>query len=275
VGYGWFVMAQAMSGGDPEVLKRIIEGNVKRCKEELVKAEHYARTGDIEAVQRRLERLKTIVKTARLPADVLNEIKEQARKIEVDGLKKTIDLYLDRAVDCARVDDLAGRQNNLKPVREHLGRAVALGAGEDFKVVTEKKIELIMLTDSSKAVAKKGIPSQRLEQVKRAEIEAAHPTERRRYKRFASPLLVVMLNGHTYSTASWSIGGGALPDWQEADAGRFDVRFKAEGNDATFSDTIELVRMEGSRACFKFLDPTHSSLKLVQLLTNQGQPPRE
>jgi hypothetical protein len=268
-------MAQAMSGGDPEVLKRIIEGNVKRCKDELMKAEHYARSGDIEAVQRRLERLKTIVKTARLPTDILNEIKEQTRKIEVDGLKKVIDLYLDRAAGCARVDDLAGRLNALKPVREHLGRAVALGAGEDFKVVTEKKIELVMLTDSSKAVATKGIPSQRLEQVKRPEMEAAHPTERRRYKRFSAPALLVTVGGRTYSTNSWSIGGGALPDWQGAEQGRFDVRFKAEGNDASFADAIELVRMDGSKACFKFLDPTHSSLKLVQLLTNQGQPPRE
>ena len=79
-----------------------------------------------------------------------------------------IDLNLERAMDCARVDDAAGRQNALKPVREHLGRAVALGAGDEFKVVTEKKIELIMQTDSSKAVAKKGMPSQRLEQVKRS-----------------------------------------------------------------------------------------------------------
>jgi hypothetical protein len=260
---------------DPEVLKRIIEGNVKRCQEELMKAEHYARTGDIDAVKRRLERLKTIVKGARLPVDIFNEIKEKTRQVEVDGLKKVIDLHLERAIDCARVDDVAGRQNALKPVREHLGRAVALGAGDDFKTVTERKIELIMQTDSSKAVAKKGIPSQRLEQVKRPEFEAAHPTERRRYKRFGAPVLVISVNGRTYSTKSWSIGGGALPDWDGPEQGRFDTKFKAEGNDATFSDAIELVRLEGTVACFKFLDPTHSSLKLVQLLTNQGQPPRE
>ena len=270
-------MAQTMSGagGDPEVLKRIIEGNVKRCQEELMRAAHYALTGDMDAVKRRLERLKTIVKGARLPVDILNEIKEKTLKVEVDGLKKAIDLSLDRAMDCARVDDLAGRQNALKPVREHLGRVVALGAGDDFKTATEKRIEVIMQTDSSKAVAKKGMPSQRLEQVKRPEFEAAHPTERRRYKRFSAPALLVSVGGRTYSTKSWSIGGGALPDWQGPESGRFDTKFKAEGNDASFADAIELVRIEGASACFKFLDPTHSSLKLVQLLTNQGQPPRE
>jgi hypothetical protein len=269
-------MAQTMSGGgDPEVLKRIIEGNVKRCKEELMKAEHYARTGDLDAVKRRLERLKTIVKTARLPVDILNEIKEQTRKVEVDGLKKAIDLYLERATDCARVDDAAGRQNALKPVREHLGRAVALGAGDDFKVMTEKKIEVIMLTDSSQAVAKKGQPSARLEQVKRPELEAAHPTERRRYKRFGAPPLVITVAGRTYSCTSWSIGGAALPDWQGSDSGRFDSKFTAEGSDTSFSDSIEVVRLEGTTACVKFLDPTHSSLKLVQRLTNLGNPPKE
>jgi hypothetical protein len=260
---------------DPEVLKRIIEGQVKRCKEELTKAEHYARTGDIEAVRRRFERLKTIVKTSRLPADILNEIKEETRKIEVDGLKKAIDLWLDKAADCARVDDATGRQNALKPVREHLGRAVALGAGDDFKVVTEKKIEVILQTDSSKAVARKGQESNRLSQTKRPEFEAAHPTERRRYKRFRLPALLVTVAGRTYSLNSWSIGGGALPGWEGPEAGRFEVKLKAEGNDAAFSDAIELVRLEGSTACFKFLNPTHGTLKLVQLLSNQGQAPKE
>jgi hypothetical protein len=262
------------SGRDPEVLKRLIEGQVQRCKQELMQAEHYARNGDMEAVGRRFERLKTILKTARLPVDILNEIKEHARKIEVDGLKKAIDLYLDRASDCARVDDAVGRTNALKPVREHLGRAVSLGAGDDFKTVTEKKIEIIMQTDSSKAVAKKGQPSARLAQTKRPE-EAAHPTERRRYKRFGSPPLLVTVSGRTYASTGWSIGGGSLPDWQGADSGRFEAKFRVEGGDSSFSDAIEIVRMEGSTACFKFLDPTHSSLKLVQHLTTQGQPPKE
>jgi len=260
---------------DPEVLKRIVEGQVARCKQELTKAAHYALTGDIDAVRRRLERLKTIVKTSRLPVDILNEIKEGTRKVEVDGLKKAIDLWLEKAADCARVDDVAGRQTALKPVREHLGRAVALGAGDDFKVVTEKKIEVIMQTDSSKAVAKKGQESSRLAQVKRPELEAVHHNERRRYKRFGAPPLLVTVGGRTYSASSWSIGGGALPGWEGPESGRLEVKFRAEGNDTSFSDAIEIVRMEGTTACFKFLDPTHSTLKLVQHLTNQGQSPRE
>jgi CRISPR/Cas system CMR-associated protein Cmr5 small subunit len=260
---------------DPEVLKRIIEGQVKRCKDELTQAEHFARTGDIEAMRRRFERLRTVIKGSRLPPDILNDVKEQTRKIEVDGLKKAIDLWLGKAIDCAHVDDVAGRQNALKPVREHLGRAVALGAGDDFKTVTEKKIEVIMQTDSSKAVAKKGQESNRLSAVKRPEFEAVHQNERRRYKRFRLPALLVTVAGRTYSSNSWSIGGGALPGWEGSDSGRFEVRLKAEGNDAAFSDSIELVRLDGTTACFKFLNPTQSTLKLVQLLSNQGQAPKE
>jgi hypothetical protein len=260
---------------DPEVLKRIIEGNVKRCKDELMKAEHYARNGDIDAVRRRLERLKSVVKTARLPVDILNEIKEATRKVEVDGLKKAIDVYLDRAADCARSDDALGRQNALKPVREHLGRAVALGAGDDFKIVTEKKIEIILQTDSSKAVAKKGAESSRLSAVKRPEFEQVHQNERRRYKRFRAPTLLLTVNGKTYASTSWSIGGGLLPGWDGPDQGRWQASFKAEGSDFGFSDAIELLRLEGAAACFKFIDPTHSTLKLVQRLTTQGQAPKE
>ncbi len=261
---------------DPEVLKRIVEGQVKRCKEELTKAKHYALTGDIEAVRRRLERLVSVVKSSRnLPPDILNEIKQEMRQIEVDGLKKAIDIYLDKAADCARADDVTGRQNALKPVRENLGRAVALGAGDDFKVVTEKKIEVIMQTDSSKAVAKKGQPSERLAQVKQPDFEVAHPTERRRYKRFRSPALVVTVNGKAYASTSWSIGGAALPSWEGAESGRYEVKIKAENNEATFTDAIEVVRMEGSTACCKFVNPTVSTLKLVQVLGSQNQAPKE
>jgi hypothetical protein len=260
---------------DPEVLKRILEGQIKRCKDELVKAAHYARNGDLEAMRRRFEQLKVIVKNARLPPDVLGEVKEETRKIELDGLKKAIDVHLGQAADCARSDDVGGRETALKPAREHLSRAVALGAGDDFKVVTEKKIEVIMETDSSKAVAKKGQESNRFEKTKRPEFEAAHPTERRRYKRFRVPALLVTVNGRTYSSANWSIGGGSLPDWQGPEQGRFEAKFKAEGGDAGFSDTIELVRLEGTNAFFRFLDPTHSSLKLVQRLSTQGKAPKE
>jgi hypothetical protein len=66
-----------------------------------------------------------------------------------------------------------------------------------------------------------------------------------------------------------------LPAWEAADEGRFDASFRAEGSDTTFTDAIELVRMEGAAACFKFIDPTHSTLKLVQALTNQGKAPKE
>jgi len=260
---------------DPEVLQRLLEGNIKRAKEELSKADHYGRNGDIDAMRRRFERLKTVVKNAKFPPHVLNEIKEQTLKVELDGLKKAIDIYLDKAADCARADDVTGRQNALKPVRENLGRAVALGAGDDFKIVTEKKIEVIMQTDSSKAVAKKGQPSERLAQVKQPDFEVAHPTERRRYKRFRSPALVVTVNGKAYASTSWSIGGAALPSWEGAEEGRYEVKLKAENNDATFNDAIELVRMEGSTACVKFVNPTVSTLKLVQLLSSQNQAPKE
>jgi hypothetical protein len=35
------------------------------------------------------------------------------------------------------------------------------------------------------------------------------------------------------------------------------------------------VRLEGTNAYFRFLDPTHGSLKLVQRLSTQGKAPKE
>lgn len=262
-------------GRDPEVQKRIVEGQMNRCREELKKAEHYARAGDIEAARRRFERLRTLVKQSQLPTAMLSEIKEGMLKVELDGLMKVIDLQLDHAIDAAKVDDLVARNTAIQNARQHLGRVVVLGATEEFRTTTEKKIEIIMMTSSASAVATKGAESSRLTSVKREPAEAAHHNERRRYKRFRSPVLEITFHGRKYLATNWSIGGFSVPDWEGSADGRLPISFKAIDGDASFTDEIELVRVDGNQSCFKFLDPTHSSLKLVQRLAANGEVPQE
>src|SRR5262245_13669033 len=123
------VMAQGvMSGRDSEAMQRLLEANIARCREEVKRAEHFAKAGDLESARRRFDRVRAFVKEARLPADFLNELKESIRTIEITGLKKLTDQLLERASEYARKDDVAGRAAMIKEAREHIGRCLALGA---------------------------------------------------------------------------------------------------------------------------------------------------
>src|SRR5689334_14241042 len=147
-------MAQGvMTGRTPEVMQRLIEAQVGRCREELKRADHFAKAGDIESARRRFDRVRALVKESRLPADFLNEVKEAIRTIEITGLKKLTDQLLERANDYARKDDIAGRAAVIKEAREHIARCLALGAEPDFKEVSEKKIEVSLMTSSREAAA--------------------------------------------------------------------------------------------------------------------------
>src|SRR5258706_12016381 len=147
-----FAMAQGvLTGRNPEVLKEVLEQQMHRCREELKKADHFGKIGDIESARRRFDRVRGMVKDMRLPAEFLNELKESIRTIEITGLKKLTDQLLERANDNARKDDIAARASYIKEAREHIGRVMALGSEPDFKEVSEKKIEGALMTSSAAA----------------------------------------------------------------------------------------------------------------------------
>jgi len=273
-------MAQGvMSGRPPEVMQQILESQMNRCREELKKADHFGKLGDIEAARRRFDRVRAMVKDTRLPADYLNELKESIRQIEITGLKKLTDQLLERANDCARVDDIAGRAAACKEAREHVARIAALGAGPDFREVTERKIEIAMMTSSAQAAAApKSIASAPRAAFSTPD-KAAVKREQRRFKRFTNPPLVVDVDGKRFKTLNWSIGGVALvgwpPEWDSKT--RIDITFGAEGDDARFSEPGQFLRVfgEGRNASLQFESVHSQALKLVQRLAGLGRAPQE
>jgi hypothetical protein len=258
--------------------QRLAEMLLERCREELKKADHFARAGDIESMRRRFERVRAAVKDARLPPNAINELKESIRQIEIAGLKKLTDQLLERAASCARTDDVAGRAAAVKDAREHIARITALGGGADFKEVSEKKIEIAMMTSSASAAAapKTGTAPRAAFS---APEKAAVSREQRRFKRFTRPPLVVEIDGRRFRTMNWSIGGLALLDWppEWESKTRIEVRFVAEGDDQRFQEIAQYLRLIGeSRTAAIQFDTVHSqALKLVQRLASKGRPPHE
>jgi hypothetical protein len=273
-------MAQGvMTGRTSEVQQRILDGQIQRCRDELKKAGHFAHSGDIEAARRRFDRVRAMVKEARLPADVLNEIKESIRQTEITGLKKLTDILLEKAAERARVDDIAGRAEAVKEAREHIVRVLALGAAPDFREVCEKKIEIAMLTSSREATA---APKNQANAPRAAFAGGDRPAvarEQRRFKRFTDPQLQVSVEGRQFRTLNWSIGGMALLNWptEWEDKSRVELSFMAEGDEARFTEAAQFLRVFGDfRAASIQFDTVHSeALKLVQRLAGKGRAPKE
>jgi Fe-S cluster assembly scaffold protein SufB len=273
-------MAQGvMTGRQPEVMREVLEAQMNRCREELKRADHFGKLGDIESARRRFDRVRAMVKDARFPADYLNELKESIRQIEITGLKKLTDQLLERASDCARTDDVAGRAAAIKDAREHIGRVMALGADDTFRDVSEKKIEVAMMTSSREATAAPKAYAAAPRAAFTAAEKAAVQREQRRFKRFSQPPLVVDVDGRRFATLNWSIGGMALigwpPEWDSKT--RIQITFSAEGDDMRFAEAGQFLRVFGEtrNASVQFESVHSQALKLVQRLTGLGRVPQE
>ncbi len=273
-------MAQGvMTGRTPEVMQQILEAQKARCRDELKKADHFAKLGDLDSTRRRFDRVRAMVKDQRLPADFLNELKESIRTIEITGLKKQTDILLERANDFARKDDIAGRAAVVKEAREHIARVVALGGEPDFKEVSEKKIEVAMMTSSREAAAAPKAYAAAPRAAFAAPEKQAVKREQRRFKRFTNPPLTVDVDGRRFTTLNWSIGGMALvgwpPEWDNKS--RIELQFSAEGDDAQFHEAGQFLRTFGdTRNASVQFDNVHSqALKLIQRLAGQGRAPQE
>ncbi|MBV8168610.1 MAG: hypothetical protein JO021_17575 [Alphaproteobacteria bacterium] len=261
------------------MMQRLIEAQMARVREELKRAEHFAKAGDIESARRRFDRVRALVKESRLTADFMNEIKEAIRQIEITGLKKLTDQLLEKASDLARKDDIAGRAAAIKEAREHINRCLSLGAEPDFREVSEKKIEIALMTSSREATAAPKAYAQAPRAAFAGPEKAAVAREQRRFKRFVKPALVVDVDGRQFKTLNWSIGGMALVGWPPEWDGKthIDITFGAEGDDARFSEGGQFLRTFGDmRAASVQFENVHSqALKLVQRLAGQGRAPTE
>jgi hypothetical protein len=268
-----------MTGRTPEVMQQVLEAQKARCRDELKKADHFAKTGDVESARRRFDRVRAMVKDARLPADFLGELKESIRTIEITGLKKLTDQLLERASDYARKDDIAGRASVVKEAREHISRVLSLGGEPDFREVSEKKIEIAMMTSSREATAAPKAYAAAPRAAFAAPEKAAVQREQRRFKRFTRPPLSVDVDGRRFKTLNWSIGGMALvgwpPEWDSKS--RIELSFSAEGDDTRFNEAGQFLRVFGDtrNASVQFENLHSQALKLVQRLAGQGRPPQE
>ena len=100
--------------------------------------------------------------------------------------------------------------------------------------------------------------------------------EPRRFRRFASPVLLVWINGRAFRTIDWSIGDVSLPGQATGDLlpGReVLLRLRVEGipGHVPFEDRAVVVRADGEagRISLRFKSGTTATLKVLELLSRR------
>ncbi|MBY0429686.1 MAG: hypothetical protein K2Q10_00690 [Rhodospirillales bacterium] len=127
-----------------------IEHLKKSCREDL-KAMQPATPSEAERLSQRIK--DSYLKDTRLPLDFKRAVSMRAREYECQANMRAADACLRHALDLAQEENFKERGQFLAQGRKFAAKAIALGAGEDFRKATDRMAENIMLTGG---VAKKG-----------------------------------------------------------------------------------------------------------------------
>ena len=105
-----------------------------------------AHAADVNRMERSTSSLREAIKNPKLPRDFVLGIQGQLRDIELLGYRKYIDATLNLARRAAQTHDDKKKVALLKTVRDYLPKAVAAGAGEDFRRDTMRVMEIVEFT---------------------------------------------------------------------------------------------------------------------------------
>jgi hypothetical protein len=127
-------------------LAKLVESITKRTDLLIPEGFKQAESGAISAMERTVTTLKGLLKNPKLPKDVSLDIQRQIQKIESSGYKYYINDCLKKARTAALAHDDKMKNNMVKLARDTLPKALSAGAGNDFKDMVTKIIEVIQLT---------------------------------------------------------------------------------------------------------------------------------
>src|SRR5579872_922030 len=140
--------------GDPDdsgtAGNEIVEQLQRSCAEALSPLRNQAIAGIVAAVEKDAGRLYAVLRHPQLPRDFVEQISAELKGINLLVNMKATDMALRRAVAHAIVDRKLERNQEIAAARGFLGRAMALGANEDFKRAAEMTIESVLLTGGVK-----------------------------------------------------------------------------------------------------------------------------
>jgi hypothetical protein len=180
------------------------------------------------------------------------DIRERARQIKLKAYEKYLDTLLERAMSATRDKT---RQDEkvalLKEINDIVAVVSRLGTTQALKESVKERLDIIRQTSAAGDSTKAKEAAER--EAKRR--ESSHQNEHRTFTRWRDPPLVVVIDGRTFATIDWSLGGmlvGEMPDrnWQPGQ--QLDVKVGLEGK-TMYAERMEIVRYiaEGNRLAIK------------------------
>lgn len=172
----------------------------------MTEARAQATLGDVQATDYALVWLRELAAVAIIPQAKRAELMHTFKAIERDACIKATDLSLEGAFTAAHRGDDLRRNQMLGDTKRFLGRAITLGANEEFRELTEKKIASVPLTGKEKNEG----PTRAKPTETAPKAYNAAKADKRNYRRYPRPVFSVRLYGHPCSTVDWSLDGMML-----------------------------------------------------------------
>ena len=196
--------AHAQSGPDAgDAGADSVEQRQLRCTEMLSRLRNQAVAGEVAAVDQGAQGLDVALRDPELPRAFVAEIGAELKGMNLLVNMKATDMALRRAMVHAQADQKPERNQEIAAARGFLSRAMALGAKQDFKHVAEMMIESALLTGGVKQTG----PTRAKPVDDAPAPRGLAKDERREFKRYGAPTLIVTAAGKSFATIDWSMGG--------------------------------------------------------------------
>lgn len=238
-----------------------------------------AQTGTApDQVEKIAEALESMVKTKEFPTARAADFREVSKLVQRSAFQLSVDKLLGDAEDKARGGDDKARNETLTKAKEHFGKAVRLGADEEFRAGVERRVQQVLMT------SKKGVDDRTKQAAQRKLNEAAAQSgpsykgvERRRARRYGDPALEAVIDGRRYTTVNWSTRGLLLePTRPEAGlqkGAKVKIELSCPGNRGGGKQTGRIVRVDEQRFAVDFGEISTVILDLMHHLRQSGIQP--
>jgi hypothetical protein len=231
-----------------------------------------------DQVEKIAEALESMVKTKEFPSARSADFREVSKLIQRSAFQLSVDKLLGEAEDKARNGDDKARNETLTKAKEHFGKAVRLGADEEFRAGVERRVQQVLMT------SKKGVDDRTKQAAQRKLDEAASRAgpgykgvEHRRARRYGDPALEAVIDGRRYTTVNWSTRGLLLePTRPEAGlqkGAKVKIELTCPGNRGGGKQTGRIVRVDEQRFAVDFGEISTVILDLMHHLRQNGIQP--
>lgn len=262
--------------------RKKLEDSLMRKAEEFVRRMRTeAESGAPDRVDSLATSLTELLKTKEFPSLRAAEFRQIAKTLQCNAYQRSVDSLLVQAERCGHKGDDKGRNDWLTKAKDHFGKAIRLGADDEFRHGVERRVQAALMT------SKDGVDDRtkraNARKLAQQDVGAKPPNgiERRSVLRYMDPVLAVELEGRRLTTVNWSIRGLLLepyhgePPLKVGDRVRLDLHcpdLNAPDPPGTGRQVAHVVRIDSDRHALAVSFPEMSMvvLDLVHRMKEAG-----